>query len=137
MSDCFKCKSCDKSTKIKSKIKYLKPQYHQALTKIKISRYYFTNSSFLHLEDLLKEYVNDYIKKFEILIFLCNFEIKFKDITFDFKISRMYNLHPYYYLRKNLISKIDYFTIEGHKFSHITKMTLTFIANSNNMTYAY
>ena len=44
-------------------------------------------------------------------------------------------LQTYFYLRKNLKSKIEYFTIEGHKFSHISQMTPTFITNSNNITY--
>ena len=33
------------------------------------------------------------------------------------------------------MSKIEYFTIEGHKFSKISEMTLTFISNFNNITY--
>ena len=49
----------------------------------------------------------------------------------------MYNLQPYYYLRRSLICKIEFLTLEGHMFSHISEMTLTFIANLNNITYEY
>ena len=33
MSDCFNCKLCDKSIKIKSKKKHQNSQYHENLTK--------------------------------------------------------------------------------------------------------
>ena len=54
MSDYFHCKLCDKSIKIKSKKKYLNSQYHQALTKSIISRYYITNPNFPDVEDIKK-----------------------------------------------------------------------------------
>ena len=38
MSDYSFCKLCDKSIKVKPKKKYLNCQYHQSLTKSKISR---------------------------------------------------------------------------------------------------
>ena len=40
-------------------------------------------------------------------------------------------------MRKNLISKLEYLTTEGHKFSHISEMTLIFITNLNNITYEH
>ena len=61
----------------------------------------------------------------------------FNDLTYDFKIIRTYNLYPYFYLRKNFVSKIEYFTIEGHKFTQISEMTSTLITNFNNITYEY
>ena len=49
----------------------------------------------------------------------------------------MYKIHRHYYLRQYSITKTDYFMRYGHKFSHISKMTLTFITNFNNITYEY
>ena len=135
MSDCFNCKLFDKSIEIKSKKKHLNSQYHQALTKSIISRYYITNPNFVDVEDILKKYVYNYKKKFGFYLIICKFELIFNDLTYDFKVSRMYKLQPYYYLRRSLISKIEYFAIEGYKFSHISKMTLAFITNYNNITY--
>ena len=71
MSNCFHCKLCEKSNKNKSKKKHLNCQYHQSLTKRIISRYYVGNPDFLHIEDLLENYVNIYIKKFELYLVIC------------------------------------------------------------------
>ena len=134
MSDCFNCKLCDKSIKNKSKKKHLNSQYHQASTKTLVSRYYITNPIFLDVEDIFKKYVYDYNKKIGFDLSICKFELKFDDLTYDFKL-RIHNIQPYYYLRKNLMSKIDCFTVEFQKFSLISEMNLTFITNSNNIPY--
>ena len=55
MSDCFNCKLCDKSVKIKSIKKIINSLYHQASTKSIIPRYYITNPIFLDVEDILKK----------------------------------------------------------------------------------
>ena len=52
MSEYSHCELCDKSIKIKSKKKHLKSQYHQALSKIRISRYYITIPNFFDVEDI-------------------------------------------------------------------------------------
>ena len=120
MSDCFNCELCDKSIKIKSKKKHLNSQNHQALTKSINSRYYITNPKHLDVEDILKNMFMTIIKKIGFYLIIYKFELIFNDLTYDFKhSSKKWNLQPYYYLRKNLMSKIEYFTIEGHKFSHI------------------
>ena len=77
------------------------------------------------------------IKKFEFNSNICNFEIISNDSIYDSKLSRLYILQPYFYLRRSLIFEIENFAIDGYKFSHISKMTLTFIANFNNITYEY
>ena len=89
------------------------------------------------MEDIFKKCVCEYSKKLGFYLILCKFELIFNDLTYDFKLSRKYNLQPFYYLRKNLMSKSEHFTIEGHKFPHIPELTLTLITNSNNITYEY
>ena len=47
----------------------------------------------------------------------------------------MYNLCPYHYLRKFLITKIGHLAIYGHKVSHVSEMSFSFISNLKNITY--
>ena len=89
MSDSFHCKFCDKSIKIKSKKKNLNSQYHQALTMSKISRYFITNLNCLDVEDILKKHFSDYNKKFGLFSKICKFELKFNDITYNFKFIKV------------------------------------------------
>ena len=50
----------------------------------------------------------------------------------------MYNIHrPGWKLRPYLISKIEDFESDGHKFSHISEMDIMFISNLRNMTYEH
>ena len=61
----FHCDLCDESIKIRSKKKHLNSQYHKSLTESIIFKYAVINPSFLHMEDILKNFVDDYNKKFE------------------------------------------------------------------------
>ena len=65
MSDYFHCKLCGKSIKVRSKKKHLNSQYHKSLTKTKICKYTVKNPNFLHIEDILTNFVDDYNKKIE------------------------------------------------------------------------
>ena len=58
----------------------------------------------------------------------------FNDSTYVFKSNGMYNIFRYYSLRLYLITKIEYFTRQGHRFSHISEMNFAFITKFNNMT---
>ena len=55
----------------------------------------------------------------------------------------MYNIHrsscyrPGWFLRRFLISKIEYLENDGYKFSHISEMNIIFITDFRNMTYEY
>ena len=62
MSDYFNCKVCDKSFKIKSKKKHLKSQYHRFLSMSVVSIHNGSNPDFLHIENIIKNYVLDYKK---------------------------------------------------------------------------
>ena len=64
MSDYFHCELCDKSIKIRSKKRHLNSQYHKSLTKSIICKYTIENPRFLHIENIKKDYVDDYNKKF-------------------------------------------------------------------------
>ena len=59
MSEYFHCELCDRSIKIKSKKKHSNSQYHKSLTMNIICNYTVKNPSFLHVEDILKNFVDD------------------------------------------------------------------------------
>ena len=134
MSDCFHCELCDKSIKIKSKKKHLISQYHKTLTRSIICKYTVKNPSFLHLEDIFSSFVDNCDKKFEFYLIFCEWKLHFSDTIFDVKSDRLYNIHRAgWNLRRNLITKIEYFESNGHKFSHISEMKIVFIRDSRNM----
>ena len=66
---------------------------------------------------------------------ICKCKLLFNDLTFNFKFTRMYNFNRYYSLRPYFITKIEYFMRQGHKFSHISEMNITFITMFNKMTF--
>ena len=136
MSDCFHCELCDRSIKIKSKKKHLNSQNHKSLTKNIICKNTVKNPSFLHVQDILKNSVADYIKKFEFYLIFCEWKLQFSDTIFNVKSDRLYNIHRAgWNLRRNLMSKIEYFESNGHKFSHMSERNIVFITDLANTTY--
>ena len=136
MSDYFHCDLCDKSIKIRSKKRHLNSQYHKSLTKRIISKYTVENPSFIHMEDILKNYVDDYNKKFVLYIIVCKWKLHFSDTIINVKSDRLYNIHrPGWNLRRTLMSKIEYLENYERKFSHISEMNIEFISNLRNITY--
>ena len=138
MINYFHCELCDKSIKIRSKKKHLNSQYHKSLTESIISKYTVDNPSFLHMKDILKNYVDDYNKKFVFYIIICKWKLHFSDTIINIKSDRLYNIHPDgWNLRRPLISKIENLENDGHKFSHISEMNIVFISHQRNITYEY
>ena len=138
MSNIFHCEICDKSIKIRSKKKHLNSRYHKSLTKSIICKYTVENPSFLHMEDILKNYVDDYNKKFILYIFICKWKLHFSDTIINVESNRLYNIHPGgWNLRRTLISKIEYLENDGHKFSNISEMNIVFISDLRNITFEY
>ena len=136
MSNYFHCELCDKSIKIRSKKKHLNSQYHKSLTESIICKYTVTYPSFLHIEDILKNFVDDYNKKFEFYLIVCKWKLKFSDTIINIKSDRLYNIHRAgWNLRRSLLSKIEYLENNGHKFSHISEMNIVFITDLRNVTY--
>ena len=138
MNEYFRCDLCDKSIKLRSKKKHLNSRYHKSLSESIISKYSIENPSFLHMEDILKKYVDDYNKKFVLYIIVCRWKVHFLDTIINVKSNRMYNIHrPGWNLRSYLISKIEHMENYGHKFSHISEMNIEFISSLRNMTYEH
>ena len=130
------CELCDESIKIKSKKKHLNSQYHKSLTRSIICKYTVKNPSFLPVEDILKNFVDDYNNKFEFYLIFRKRKLLFSDTIINVKSNRLYNIHRAgWNLRRNLMSNIEYFESNGHKFSHISEMNIVFITDLRNMTY--
>ena len=68
MNGYFHCDLCDKSIKVRSKKKHLNSQYHKSLTKSIICKYTVKNPTFPQIEDILKNFVDDYNIKIEFYI---------------------------------------------------------------------
>ena len=139
MNGYFHCDLCDKSIKIRSKKKHLNSRYHKSITESIICKYTVKNPSFLHMEVILKKFVDVYNKKFEFYLILCKWKLHFSDTIINVKSERLYNIERKYEtwnLRTFLISKIEYFErVTDHKFSHISGMNIVFITDLRNMTY--
>ena len=138
MSDYFHCDLCDKSIKIRSKKRHINSKNHKSLTKSIICKYTIENPSFLHIENILKNYVDDYNKKFEFYLIFCKWKLHFSDTINNVKSVRLYNIfRAGWNLRRNLMSKIEYLENDGHKFSHISEMNIVFLTDLRNMTYEH
>ena len=60
----------------------------------------------------------------------------FSDTIINVKSDRLYNIRRAgWNLRRNLMSKIEYFESNGQKFSHKSEMNIVFITDLTNTTY--
>ena len=138
MSDYFHCELCDKSIEIRSKKRHIYSKNHKSLTKSIICKYTIENPSFLHIENILKNYVDDYNKKFILYIIICKWKLHLSDTIINIKSDRLYNIHlDGLKLRRTLISKLENLENDGHKLSHISEMKIEFISSLRNMTYEH
>ena len=128
MSEYFNFKLCDKSIKIKSKKKHLNSTNRKYLSDSIIFRYIIQNPDFLKIDNTLKIYILDYNKKFEYYRIICNWILHFSDTIVSVETNLRCNISQDYYLR-NFLSKINYFESHDHKFSLISEMNITFIAD--------
>ena len=81
----YYCNSCDKSDKIKSKKKHLNSQLHKNLFKQVINRYTIENPDFFQIENIIKNYIRDYNKKFEFYAVICKWKIHFSNTVVTVK----------------------------------------------------
>ena len=136
----YYCQICDKSIKFSSKKKHRKSKYHKSLSDRIICKDTVTNPSFFYIEDILKNNVDDYDRKFKFFVIFCKWQLNFSDTIIHIKSDRLYNLQrkpSCWKLRSYLISKIEDFESDGHKFSHISEMNILFITDFKNMTYEH
>ena len=138
MSNYFHCDCCDKLIRIRSKKMHLNSQSHKSISRSIICKHTVKNPSFLHMNDILEKCVDDYNKKFVLYIIICKWKLHFSDTITNVKSDKLYNIYiPRRKLRSYLISKIEDFESDGHKFSHISEMNIVFISDLRNMTYQH
>ena len=80
---------CDKSIKIRSKKKHLNSQYHKSLIKSIICKYTVENPTFLHVEEMLKSFIDEYNKKIEFYLIFCKWKLHFSDTIINAKSDRL------------------------------------------------
>ena len=68
-------------------------------------------------------------------IIICKWKLHFLDIVMNVESPTCYSIYKFYYFRDFLLSKNKYFESNGYKFSHISEMNITFIADLTNTTY--
>ena len=60
----------------------------------------------------------------------------FSKTIINAKSDRLYNIHRAgWNLRRNLMSKSEYFENNGHNFSHISEMNFVFVTDLTNATF--
>ena len=99
-----------------------------------VYKYNVSNPDFLHIENLLKNYVLDYNKKFAFYLIKCKWKLHFSDTIVNIESNTWYSVSGDYHSRDFVFSKIKYYEKLGHKFSHISEMNITFITDLRNMT---
>ena len=102
-----------------------------------ICRYSVSNPDFLHIDNILTNYVLDYNKKFASSLIICKWKLHFSDTIVSVKSNTCYSISDGFYSRNFLLSKINIFERYGHKFSHISEMNITFVSDLRNMTYEH
>ena len=137
MSEYFNCKLWDKSFKIKSKKKHLNSTNHKNISDKIILRYIIQNPDFIKIDNTLKIYILDYTKKFEFYTIICKWILHFSNNIIIVKADLRTYTSIGRSLRNFLLSKVQYFENYDHKFSHISEMSITFMADWKRMTYEY
>ena len=132
MTGYFFCDICDISVKVKSKKKHLNSQLHKYLNKEVINRYRVEKSDFIQIENILKNYIRDYNKKFKFYVVICKWKLNFSNILVNVK-----KCSNSFHLRELVLSKIEYYERRQHKFSHISQMNITFISDLRDKTYKH
>ena len=92
------------------------------------------------MEDIIKNYVEDHNKKFKIYLIYCKWKLHFSNTIIDVESDNLLNLQPKHScwkLRSYLISKIENYESDGHKFSYISEMNIVFITELRNITYEH
>ena len=108
MNGYFHYDLCNKSIKTRSKKKHLSSQYQKSLTRSIICKYTVKNPSFLHIEDILKNFVDDYNEKIEFYSIFCKWKLHFPDTIIIIKCDRMSNFNcAGWNLRRKLMSQIE------------------------------
>ena len=84
------------------------------------------NPELKQINDIIKDYVNDYNRKFEYYTVLCNWNLMFDNgVSVDVNSKKLYRfceLHKNF--EKYLKNKIIHYKKDGLEFSHVAEMNI-------------
>ena len=94
------------------------------------------NPELRQLNDLIKNNVNNYNRRFKYYEIVCKWKLVFdNDISIDVKFKVMYRISVLSHnLEKCLKNKNNHYKRQGLEFSHISEINITFITRLDPMT---
>ena len=95
MGDYF-CNGCDKRIILKSTKKNIKTKSHASFSMSIINKYCVKNPQPFEIEEILKQLVNDYNKKFEMYHIKCEWKSQFVDTIILVKPKERYCMSSYW-----------------------------------------
>ena len=102
-----------------------------------VNRYSVKNPNSLHIKNIFKKYALDFNEKLAFYQFICKWKLHFSDTIVSVKSDTWSSISGGCYLRNFLSSKIEFFVRQGHKFSHLSEINISFISDLRNMTYEH
>ena len=135
----YYCELCNKSIALKHKCSHYKSKLHRDIDKSIINKYNIMNPELKEINDIIKDYVNDYNRKFEYYTVVCNWNFMFDNgVSLDVKSKKPYRFRVLHKnLEKYLKIKINHYKKDGLEFSHISEMKITFKTRLDHMTYKH
>ena len=104
-----------------------------------VNKYSIKTLELSQINNIVKDYVNDYNRKFEYYTVVCNWNLTFDNgVRVDVRSKKLYRfcvLHKN--LEKCLKNKINHYKKDGLDFSHISEMNITFKTRLDHMTYKH
>ena len=129
------CRLCYISINKKHKTKRNKSQKHCRREKRIIYRHCVEKPEVFRVEGILRKSINDFENDSILGNISCRFVLLLDNLTVKTnKIVSCYNEFGIINILKLLISKNFYHIARGHKFSHMSNMSITFETHQSNMT---
>ena len=86
----FSCELCNKSIELKYKKRHLKSELHIDNEKAIVNKYSFKTLELSQINNIVKDYVNDYNRKFDYYTVVCNWNLIFDNgVSVDVKSKKL------------------------------------------------
>ena len=135
----FLWKVCDKSI-IEDESKY--NNYIATLTKEHDKSFYekytIINPNLDEIDKILNDYITKHNKKFDIYLINCDFDFVFdENFKIHIKTGYCHNKYDITKIKSCLLSRIDYYKIQGYVFCNINEMIIKTTNDKCNMTHKH
>ena len=133
------CSSCNKRYELKYKKARLKLELHMKTEGTVLNKYAIMKPELCEINNLLKNNVNIYDKRFELYKIVCKWKLVFEnDISIDVKCKVMYRISALRHsLGKYQKNEINCYRRQGLEFSLLSETNITVITNLGFMTYKH